>query len=595
VSASALPLPTGAATSVLQTSGNTSLSTIATNTGNIPAKGQALTSASMPVVLPASQITTLTPPTTVTVTQSLGSNLHVDIDNFPATQPVSLATLPALAAGSNAIGSVSVSNFPATQAISATSLPLPTGASTAAGLTTINTTLGTPFQAGGSIGNTSFASTQSGTWNLNNISGTVSLPTGASTSALQTTSNTSLSSIVTNTTGLALQNGSNTHLDHQGSGSISSGTGTIIATTNGCSTVVFTTTGTWSTAAMLVEGTVDGTNWAPINFNIANGAMTAGFSTNGTYIVPCGGFQQVKLTPYLGIWTSGTLNATWDSSVGINLNSANAILSTIATNTGASATDFTATGTITALNGSVSITGQGIYTVTASITGTFVATLIAQGQLADNTWVQLPMYIIQTTTPYPQTFTATTPTTVIITGGGYLNVRILASAYTSGTINVSLDGSLSQQTIFSAQLGTWGITGNVASLTADTGNPIKIGAVFNTTMPVAVSGERIDAQSNISGEIAVRSRNNYSNIPGILTKTIKTGRGVLSKIILGTTSGSMTVTIYDNTAASGTSIALLSPIANSACTTVVFDCEFTTGLTVVSAGLSSGNITVVYL
>lgn len=41
---------------------------------------------------------------------------------------------------------------------------LPTGAATAAGLTTINTTLGTPFQAGGSIGNTSFAVTNAGTF-----------------------------------------------------------------------------------------------------------------------------------------------------------------------------------------------------------------------------------------------------------------------------------------------------------------------------------------------------------------------------------------------------------------------------------------------
>lgn len=40
-----------------------------------------------------------------------------------------------------------------------------------------------------------FAATQSGTWNINNISGTVSLPTGASTAANQTTANTSLSSI----------------------------------------------------------------------------------------------------------------------------------------------------------------------------------------------------------------------------------------------------------------------------------------------------------------------------------------------------------------------------------------------------------------
>lgn len=50
---------------------------------------------------------------------------------------------------------------------------------------------------------TAIPATQSGTWNINNVSGTVSLPTGASTSALQTSGNTSLSTIVTNTTHLA--------------------------------------------------------------------------------------------------------------------------------------------------------------------------------------------------------------------------------------------------------------------------------------------------------------------------------------------------------------------------------------------------------
>lgn len=40
-----------------------------------------------------------------------------------------------------------------------------------------------------------FSAAQSGTWNLTNISGTISLPTGASTAANQTTANTSLSSI----------------------------------------------------------------------------------------------------------------------------------------------------------------------------------------------------------------------------------------------------------------------------------------------------------------------------------------------------------------------------------------------------------------
>ena len=62
-----ITLPTGAATSALQTTGNTSLSSIDTKT---PALGQALAAASVPVVLTASQLSTLTPLSTVAVTQS---------------------------------------------------------------------------------------------------------------------------------------------------------------------------------------------------------------------------------------------------------------------------------------------------------------------------------------------------------------------------------------------------------------------------------------------------------------------------------------------------------------------------------------------
>lgn len=81
---------------------------------------------------------------TATVTQSSGANLHVDVDNFPATQPVSgtvnVGNFPAVQtvnvnnfpATQTIAGTVAVSNFPATQPISAVSLPLPTGAATSA-------------------------------------------------------------------------------------------------------------------------------------------------------------------------------------------------------------------------------------------------------------------------------------------------------------------------------------------------------------------------------------------------------------------------------------------------------------------------------
>jgi hypothetical protein len=85
-------------------------------------------------------------------------------------------TTPSQCVGVNASGQMTVlvaGTVAATQSgtwninnISGT-ISLPTGAATSALQTTINTTLGSPFQAGGSIGNTTFAATQSGTWTVN--------------------------------------------------------------------------------------------------------------------------------------------------------------------------------------------------------------------------------------------------------------------------------------------------------------------------------------------------------------------------------------------------------------------------------------------
>lgn len=119
VSAASLPLPAGAATEAGH------LATIDTSTAKIPAQGQALAAASMPVVLTAIQQTALTPPAAITgfaldatltggtqktiarggakgttAAADLTSNpvdantqaLHVD--GSKVTQPVSIATMP---------------------------------------------------------------------------------------------------------------------------------------------------------------------------------------------------------------------------------------------------------------------------------------------------------------------------------------------------------------------------------------------------------------------------------------------------------------------------------------------------------------------
>lgn len=153
VSAASLPLPSGASTSALQSTGNTSMASIDTKT---PALGQTTMSGSQPVTIASNQ-----------------SAVPVSGTFWQATQPVS--------------GSVSVSNFPATQAVSGTfwqatqpvSGPL-TDTQLRASAVPVS---GTFWQATQPVSIASMPTTavsQSGTWNigLNGMSAASSTPTG---------------------------------------------------------------------------------------------------------------------------------------------------------------------------------------------------------------------------------------------------------------------------------------------------------------------------------------------------------------------------------------------------------------------------------
>jgi hypothetical protein len=106
VSNASLPLPTGASTAARQDTGNTSLSSI---DGKTPALGQALAASSVPVVLTAAQLTTLTPLTSVQA--NAGTNLNT--------------SLLALEAGHLATIDTSTAKIPSQgQALSANSMPV---------------------------------------------------------------------------------------------------------------------------------------------------------------------------------------------------------------------------------------------------------------------------------------------------------------------------------------------------------------------------------------------------------------------------------------------------------------------------------------
>jgi hypothetical protein len=154
-------------------------------------------------------------------------------------------------------------------------------------------------------------------------------------------------------------------------------------------------------------------------------------------------------------------------------------------------TDSSDSGSISALNGTVSIAAQSQSTIVANVTGTWVGTIQVQGDVGDGTWN--PIYAINTNAVAAQTITANA--TLIIACAGFQSVRLIGTAWSSGTANINWVASSGTQAIIAQ------VVGNIASGSTDYGNPIKVGGVFNTTLPVVSSGSRVDLQLDQNGRL----------------------------------------------------------------------------------------------
>lgn len=91
-----------------------------------------------------------------------------------------------------------------------------------------------------------------------------------------------------------------------------------------------------------------------------------------------------------------------------------------------------------------------------------------------------------------------------------------------------------------------------------------------------------------------KAGNNYTNIAAAATTVVKSGGGRLAYITVNKAVASGVITIYDNTAASGTKIATITHPAtllkNQYC--LEYEARFSTGLTIVTS--STDDITVVW-
>src|SRR6202789_1968 len=148
---------------------------------------------------------------------------------------------------------------------------------------------------------------QSGTWNITNITGTVSLPTGAATSALQTSGNTTLSTMSTTLGSILLDLTNGTQITQVSNfPSTQPISGTVAATQSGTWTIAATQSGTWNITN--ISGTISLPTGAATSANQTNGTQLTGLVA-GTALVGKFGIDQTTPGTTNGVQVNAALPA----------------------------------------------------------------------------------------------------------------------------------------------------------------------------------------------------------------------------------------------------------------------------------------------
>jgi hypothetical protein len=121
------------------------------------------------------------------------------------------------------------------------------------------------------------------------------------------------------------------------------------------------------------------------------------------------------------------------------------------------------------------------------------------------------------------------------------------------------------------------------------------GLLVTTTGKSQVNNDGTDAYAQavfmVDASGAIVGNNTSQNITTNATTTVKTGAGTFAGLSINTAGATSTATVYDNTAGSGTKLGTFSTTAQGY---IPVNIPFATGLTVVTAGGTPADITVVY-
>jgi len=141
--------------------------------------------------------------------------------------------------------------------------------------------------------------------------------------------------------------------------------------------------------------------------------------------------------------------------------------------------------------------------VCVQIAGTWVGTISFQQSNDEVNWVSVAALAAPGTGGANVTNTTGNGMFFMVVQGRFF--RAVFTAYTSGTAVVGVrfvsDGSINYSFSGSSATGANAdqIQGSAASGATDSGNPLKIGGSFNTTLPTVATGQRVDAQFDNRG------------------------------------------------------------------------------------------------
>lgn len=187
--------------------------------------------------------------------------------------------------------------------------------------------------------------------------------------------------------------------------------------------------------------------------------------------------------------------------------------------------------------------------------------------------------------------------------GGIFNTT--RPTYTSGDRTQVQTDARGAQAVFLSNEGSV-VSANVAGA-ADNAT-IATAGLRTVSVPMLSDGTTLDVARSAQGAALVNTGigvtaveeggRTYSHITAAAptTTVVKSGAGHLHTLVINTPAANAVITIYDNTAASGTVIAIITQPAallSSGPTTVVYDIAFTTGLTIHTA-TAAQDITVSY-